>query len=99
MVSLAIPTTGRSAAALGEELRARLAALPPDAVVRIQAQGPWTAAALQALSAPSLRQVAPEGMNVSVVGESWVASGKQKVQGARPRNDDDAADDDRPRLL
>lgn len=88
MVSLAIQTEGRSAAALTEELRARLVALPPDAVARIQLQGPWTPAALQALSAPSLRKVAPEGMNVAVAG-SFRATPGAPGQPVRPRSGDE----------
>ena len=68
MLSLVLQTEGRSAAALAHELRNRLAALPPDAVVRIGLRGPPTPEAPCVLSAARLREWAPSSMNVSVAG-------------------------------
>ncbi len=68
MVSLALQTEGRSATALAQELRKRLTALPPDAVVRIGLRGPPTPEVLCVLSAARLREWALPSMNVSVAG-------------------------------
>jgi len=68
MLRLVLQTEGRSATALAHELRNRLEALPPNAVVRIGVRGPPTPEALCVLSAARLREWAPPSMNVSVAG-------------------------------
>ncbi len=53
---------------LAGELRRCFAALPADAIVRLQPEGAVPPAARSVLGGPGLRAVAPAGMNVSVAG-------------------------------
>ncbi len=55
------------AEALEREVRATVAAVPPDAVLRLEADGPPGPVARQVLTAEYLRRIAPETMNVDVV--------------------------------
>jgi exonuclease SbcD len=71
MVNLVLQTEGRSATALAREVRGRLRALPPDAVVRIALCGPPTPEAVCVLRAAKLREWAPPSMNVSVAGSAF----------------------------
>jgi DNA repair protein SbcD/Mre11 len=66
MICLAIDTQERSGEGLREHLRQRLAALDPDAVVRVELRGPGAEAAIQTLSAARLREMAPPSMNVDL---------------------------------
>ncbi len=90
MVSLTLQTEGRSAAALGQELRRRLDALPPDAVVRIGLRGPPTPEALSVLTAARLREWAPESMNVSVAGSVFRKGGSANTHSRQIRSPDSA---------
>lgn len=56
-----------SAEALERELLRTLAAAPPDAVLRLEADGPPAPGAERILAAEYLRSLAPHGMNVDVV--------------------------------
>jgi hypothetical protein len=47
-------------------LKHRLGELHPDAVVRIQLRGPVSPAVRSVVSAPNLRAMAPETMNVTL---------------------------------
>ncbi len=60
------------------QLQRRLASLPPDAIVRLQPDGPLPAAAWSALGSRSLRTVAPAGMSVSVAGQQRRAAATQR---------------------
>ena len=64
MVNLSVPM----GPGLPGRLRRRLAALPADAIVRLQPDGPVPPSARSTLGGPGLRAVAPAGMNVSVAG-------------------------------
>ena len=64
MVNLSLPL----GPGLRGELRRQLAALPTDAIVRLQPEGPVPPSARAALGGPGLRAVIPAGMNVSVAG-------------------------------
>jgi hypothetical protein len=47
-------------------LRLQLSRLPPDAIVRVLLQGPWSPGARLALGAANLRGLAPATMNITV---------------------------------
>ena len=66
MVVLTVDATGLGSGALSERLRAELAALEPDAVVRLELTGTRPEEAREVLSAPRLRSLAPATMNVSM---------------------------------
>jgi DNA repair exonuclease SbcCD nuclease subunit len=51
------------------ELKARLDALEPDSVVRVEVKGPCAGQAVQALNAAALREMAPDSMNVALAGQ------------------------------
>jgi DNA repair exonuclease SbcCD nuclease subunit len=53
--------------ALERGLRAAVASVPPDTVLRLEADGPPVPGAQQVLAAERLRRIAPESMNVDVV--------------------------------
>lgn len=57
---------GRGARALEADLRAVIAAAPPDAVLRIRVAGDLTAADMHVMSASRLRALAPPTMNIAV---------------------------------
>jgi exonuclease SbcD len=66
MVSLVLepPLVGKEA--LGTWLRAQIAALDPDSVVRVLVEGPGSEEALELMSAAYLRELAPLSMNISL---------------------------------
>lgn len=58
---------GLPADAVERELRAAVASVPPEAVLRLQADGAPAAGAQHVLAAERLRRIAPESMNLDVV--------------------------------
>jgi DNA repair exonuclease SbcCD nuclease subunit len=79
MLMLDLQPGTRCADELTRELRSRLAALDPDAVVRIAVRGPLSPAALQVYSAAHVRSLAPASMNV----ELWLEELRRRPS-ARP---------------
>lgn len=66
MVSVTLEPLNGDNGQLLESLARRLRAIQPDAVVRIDIRGPHASAVRQALSAATLRELAPPTMNVSL---------------------------------
>jgi DNA repair exonuclease SbcCD nuclease subunit len=81
---------GLSAAALERELRSALAAVPPDTVLRLEADGPPEMGAEAVLRAERLRTLAPD-MNVSVV-----IPGLRRWKGRAPGGASSPSDATRP---
>ena len=71
MVSLVLEPATPNPATLADQLAARLRALDPDSVVRVQLGGPNAAESLQSLSAARLRALAPPTMNVALAPASY----------------------------
>ena len=72
MVDLVMAESSHArAAAIRADLRRRLLALDPHAIVRLHYRGPWSADAGAALSAASLRALAPATMNISLARTSF----------------------------
>ena len=71
---------------LHARLRRRLAGLPPDAIVRLEPQGPVPPSARSILGGPGLRAVAPAGMNVSVAGVYGQDGRRRGVEVGSTRN-------------
>ena len=82
MFSLELNTSGRSRTDLAGEIRARVEALDPDAVVRIRFMGSPDADGQLRLTASEIRALAPRTMNVQVT-HDWTAPSKH----GRPRPD------------
>jgi DNA repair protein SbcD/Mre11 len=70
--------TDLSAPRLRERIAGELAVLDPDAVVQLRPDGPLPPAAREVLAATSLRELAPETMNVAVVDPARRPRWKQK---------------------
>lgn len=91
---------GLSASALEQELRIAFAAVPPDSVLRLKADGPPTPGAERVLAAQRLRELAPESMNVDVVvpglgrwkGRKSAASASGSDQGRASKSSSTGAD-------
>jgi hypothetical protein len=66
MVRLVLDVGDRDQEATLRYVRAQLAALDPEAVVRIQLEGPNSQRAAGWLTAARLRELAPASMNVSL---------------------------------
>ena len=66
MIDLEIDGEGLDARQLARRLRRRLAALDPDAVVRLDVRGPLGPRAEETLAASSLRSLAPATMTISL---------------------------------
>lgn len=66
MCKIEIPTRNLPLAAVRERIRASLAGLDPDSIVRIQLSGPDGQGSQAYPSAGELRSLAPPGMNVSL---------------------------------
>jgi DNA repair exonuclease SbcCD nuclease subunit len=66
MLRLVLNPKGRDAEALRTYVRGRLQALDPDAVVRIQLRGTGVEEARAVLTAATLRELAPDSMNVTL---------------------------------
>ena len=71
MVDLVVVLDGLKGESLTKHLQARFASLDPEAVVRVQVRGSVSPAVRAALSAPSLRAIAPSTMNVSLAHDTW----------------------------
>ena len=71
MVSLALEPATVNPETLVDQLAARLGALDPDSVVRVQFRGPNAAESLQSLSAARIRALAPPSMNVALAPTSY----------------------------
>ncbi len=69
MVRLLLNPGGRAPEALVDYVQGRLAALDPDAVVRIQLRGTGVEQARAVLTAATLRDLAPASMNVTLARE------------------------------
>ncbi len=82
MVSTDLPAHGLSASELASRVEAILAGLPEDAVLRLKICGPIPDQARAELSAPRLRTLAPEGMNMEVI---WEAEARRRHRDPRPR--------------
>ena len=72
MVKLEIPVEDRDPDQVKLLIRDRLSFLTPDAVVRVDLTGRERERALAGLTAPGLRSLAPETMNISL-GREWAA--------------------------
>ena len=70
MVKLEIPVEDRTPDQVRLLIRERLALIKPDAVVRVDLTGRNRDRTLEALTAPVLRALAPESMNISL-GRDW----------------------------
>ncbi len=70
MVNLIIDPVGLTKAQLREQMRKRLSELDPNSVVRIQVRGEIPDVCREMLSAPHLRNLAPQTMNVAL-GIHW----------------------------
>lgn len=66
MVSLVFEPGAMTGPPLVQSLKEQLAALDPDAVVRVQLTGRGAEAALAYLTAARLRRIAPPSMNISL---------------------------------
>lgn len=86
MVISTVDATGLGAAALGERVRAAIAAAPRDAVLRLRIQGRVEPPARPALHAAELRATAPLEMNVELVlvDERRPGRGRRPHVGASP---------------
>jgi DNA repair exonuclease SbcCD nuclease subunit len=71
MISLVLEPATANPAILVDHLAARLRALDPDSVVRVQLAGPNAAESLQSLSAARIRALAPPTMNVALAPASY----------------------------
>jgi DNA repair exonuclease SbcCD nuclease subunit len=69
MVSLVIEPEKLRGDSLSDHVRAQVAALAPDSVVRIQLLGPGSLKARTILSAAHLRALAPPSMNITLAPE------------------------------
>jgi hypothetical protein len=65
MVLLEIDATGQTIDEMRVRIQKRLMELDPGSIVRIRLRGKMRRELLQLLSAPSLRSLAPAGMNIS----------------------------------
>ena len=70
MVKLEIPVEDRTPDQVKLLIRERLALIKPDAVVRVDLTGQTRERTLEGLTAPVLRALAPESMNISL-GREW----------------------------
>jgi exonuclease SbcD len=77
MVSLVLEPATANPVTLVDQLAARLHALEPDSVVRVQLRGPNAAESLQFLSAARIRALAPPSMNVALAPASYQAPTRQ----------------------
>lgn len=66
MIAVPVNVRGLDGAGLEHTLRRRLAAVPPDAIVRLEVRGTPEPAARGLLTAASLRKLAPATMNVDM---------------------------------
>ncbi len=66
MVVVSLDGRGLSGPDLKERIAARLAALDPDAVVRVKVRGPLSPGGVRALTAAQVRSLGPKTMNVSL---------------------------------
>ena len=69
----------------GVELRSQLSALPSDAGVRVNFNGPWTNEAQRILTAANLRGLGPPTMNVSLRGWGDARTLERTALSARSR--------------
>ena len=65
MVQLEVHPEKMSATELEAWIKSSLAELPRDSVVKLKIHGMITEEAMQVLSAPTLRSLAPQSMNIS----------------------------------
>lgn len=83
MIQLDMAAARMSPAAMRDWIKATLAELPQDSVVKIRVYGKISDGTRQAVTAASLRQLAPETMNVSVVPVDEVRTGSKIPSYAR----------------
>jgi DNA repair exonuclease SbcCD nuclease subunit len=83
MVDLVVELDGLTGESLTQQLLARFASLDPEAVVRVRVQGSISADLRAALSAPSLRAIAPPTMNVSLASDTWRSHQSLRADGRR----------------
>jgi hypothetical protein len=82
MINLVLIPKDLDAKSLLNHLRARLAALDPDAVVRVQLRGPGSDKARKFLSAALLRDLALLSMNINLA-QSRAHFGRERKLGRR----------------
>lgn len=74
MIQIDLFASEMTAKELGCWIKSSLEELPPDSVVKLKVHGKISAEAMNVLSAPSLRSLAPPTMNVNTTFTDYIAN-------------------------